>query len=832
MIRRIIFIVSISIQFLSPSNAQSPKIHHSGDIIQMLEKLNTLGSVLYVAAHPDDENTQLISYFANGMHLRTGYLSATRGDGGQNLIGTEIKESLGVIRTQELLAARGIDGGEQFFSRAVDFGYSKHPDETFDKWDKDQVLADFVWAIRKFRPDIIVTRFNTEPGTTHGHHTASAMLAKEAFLLSGDPAAFPDQLTYVDLWEAKKIFWNASTWFFRRSNKQFNPDDYVKLDVGAYNSHLGQSYTEISAKSRSMHKSQGFGRIGTRGTEYEYLKQWSGPDSTSVFGGLDITWGRLEGTDDIRYFIEEALMGFDARNPELIVPYLLEAKKLIAELEDEFWKAIKLKEIDEIILAATGTYLEFVSDQSTYTPGDSITIEFEAINRSNVEMSLSGVSFSRWSDNYIYDLSLSPNQLTSLDYELVFSKRIPISDPYWLKVEGKEGMYQVLEQKEIGLPENPPVIMADITLKIEDQFLNIDIPVVFKKSDRVKGEVYKPIKITPPVMVNMNSKAIVYAENEPKEVLVTVLAGKADQKGQVKLEFEEGWDVKPKFQEFELLQKGEEQTFAFKLYPSKEAGVAEIHAVATIGDNEYGLGREIIDYDHIPRQMKFPKASTKVVKLDLKKKGESIGYVMGAGDDVPYGLEQMGYKVAQLEKDEITAENLKKYDAVVLGIRAFNTNEWLSYKNKELFTYSENGGTVIVQYNTYGTVTDELAPYPLKISRDRVSVEDAKVRVLVKKHEVLNRPNKITNQDFEDWVQERGLYFPNEWDQEYESILSSNDPGETPKEGSLLIAKHGKGYYVYTGLSFFRELPAGVPGAFRLMANLISLGKDNKTKTK
>lgn len=830
MIKRILIASFLFAHLLQNTVAQISKSKSSGDILQMLEKLNTIGSVLYIAAHPDDENTQLISYFANGLHLRTGYLSATRGDGGQNLIGTEIKESLGVIRTQELLAARAIDGGEQFFSRAVDFGYSKHPDETFNKWEKEKVLEDFVWVIRKFKPDVIVTRFNTSPGTTHGHHTASAILAKEAFALSNDSSAFPDQLASVDLWEVKKIFWNASTWFYRRTNQEFNPDEFVKLDVGAYNTYLGKSYTEISALSRSMHKSQGFGRVGSRGSEYEYLKQWEGEESVEVFDGIETSWSRIKGGEQVQYHLEQAFLRFDPKEPELIVPDLLMARKEINQIANDHWRKIKLREVEEIILAVTGTFLQFTSEQSEYAPGDSITISFEAINRSNADIKLSGVSFSRWSDNYIYQIDLANNQTTSFNYSLNFSKRTPISQPYWLQESSTEGMYDVRDPEIIGFPENSPLIVGKVSLKIEDQFINYNIPVIYKRSDRVKGEVIAPISITPPIMVNLDKNALIYSSDEPKEVSVVLIAGSSDQAGQVSLDVPNGWKCIPELQDFSIMQKGGEETYTFMLYPPKEAEVSIISAKAIVGDQTFVLGKEIIEYDHFPKQIRFPKAATKVVKLDLKKKGSRVGYIMGAGDKVPSALEQMGYNVSFLGKDKVTSANMKQFDAVIVGIRAFNTLDWLSYRNEELFAYAEKGGTVIVQYNTSGVVTDELAPYPLKISRDRVSVEDAEVRFLVKKHEVLNRPNKITNQDFEDWVQERGLYFPNEWDEKFEAVISASDPGETPKDGSLLIAEHGEGYYIYTGLSFFRELPAGVPGAFRLMANLISIGKNNKTK--
>jgi LmbE family N-acetylglucosaminyl deacetylase len=820
-----LLVIAIFIFSLSTSHGQSASPKHSGDVLQMLEKLNTVGSVLYIAAHPDDENTQLISYFANGMHLRTAYLSATRGDGGQNLIGTEIRESLGIIRTQELLAARGVDGGQQFFSRANDFGYSKDPTETFNKWDKEKVLADFVWVIRTFKPDVIVTRFNLQAGTTHGHHTASAMLAKEAFALSGDPHAFPEQLNFVEPWQVKKLFWNTSTWFYGRNGQQFDPSKFVKVDVGQFNPYLGESYTEISARSRSMHKSQGFGRGGSRGAEYEYLEQWEGEKTEDIFGGIDMTWTRLSGTDSIQYYLKEALLNFDAKKPSGIIDLLVEARRHISKLQNEFWKEIKLKEIDQAIVAASGTYLEFTANRSEYSPGDSISISFEAVNRSDAKITLSGVSFSRWSDSYIYGMKLGNNQVTKMNYNLAFSPRIPISNPYWLENKSEEGMYVVDQQQKIGMPENEPVIIAKVLLKVGGAFIEIERPVIYKRVDRVDGEIYTPLAITPKIMVNLDSKAMVYASDEAKNVEVRLIAGADLLAGTVQLDVPKDWKVIPENSPFKLEKKGEEQVFSFKLFPPKTASDVIIGASAKLEGQQYSLGREQIVYDHIPTQTRYPKAQARAIRVDVQTKGLKIGYLMGAGDEVPSCLEQIGYKVELLDKDDILATNLKKYDAVILGIRAFNTLDWLKFKNKELFEYAKAGGTVIVQYNTTGTVTNDLAPYPFKLTHDRVAVEEAEVRFLKPNHPVLNVPNKIGKSDFDGWVQERGLYFAADWDSHFETVISANDPGEPARDGSLLIALYGQGYYMYTGISFFRELPAGVPGAYRLLANMISLGK-------
>lgn len=799
----------------------------TGNIQQKLNKLNTLGSVLYVAAHPDDENTQLIAYLANGKYFRTGYLAATRGDGGQNLVGPEIREKLGVIRTQELLAARKLDKGEQFFSRANDFGYSKNPDETFSKWDKEQVLADFVWTIRKFKPDVLITRFSQEPGVTHGHHTASAILAMEAFKASGDKTRFPEQLKYVEPWQPAKIFWNTSTWFFRRSGQEFVESEYIKVNVGQYNNAIGLSYTEISALSRSMHKSQGFGNSGSRGDEYEYFQQWGGSETDDLFGGIDTSWGRVEGSEMVAYHLEEARRNFDPAYPEMVIEDLLAARAELLNLPDQYWKEIKLAEIREAILAASGTYLAMSSNESAYVKGDSIRINLEAIVRTGSPIQLGSVRFDFNDERFIYKLDLEQNRRTEFSYDLMVPTTVVLSNPYWLNTPGTDGMYSVPNQRDRGLPENKPALNAYITLAMKGQFLEYEVPVNYRYTDPVKGEVIRPVTIRPDVMVNLEDKALIFANAEPRVIPVTVIAGKAGIAGNLTLDVPQGWTSTPAMRTFQLDNTGDELQFEFKLTPPKTNSVAEIKAVAEVDGHTFSKGLVTIDYDHIPRQVLFPEAKARVVKLEAEKVGSTIGYIMGAGDDVPFSLEQVGYTVNLLDKDDVNSKDLLKYDAVILGIRAFNTLPWLSYKNQELFEYVKSGGNVIVQYNTsHRLVTQDVAPVSLSLSRGRVTVEDARVTFLNEKHPVLNFPNKITEADMDGWVQERGLYFPEKWSEDFVPIFGMNDPGEDQLDGSLLIAKYGKGYYCYTGLSFFRELPPGVPGAYKLMINMIALGKN------
>lgn len=804
-------------------SAQQSRMYRPGEIRQKLEKLNVLGSVLYVAAHPDDENTRLISYYANEELMRTAYLSATRGDGGQNLVGPQIREELGLIRTQELLAARRVDGGQQFFSRANDFGYSKNPDETFNIWDREKVLGDFVWAFRKFRPDIIITRFS-DTGTSHGHHTASAILAREAFKLSGDKNAYPEQLDYVEPWQPKKIFWNTGWWWFR--NGEMDTTKLVTLDVGGYNALLGESYTEIAAKSRSMHKSQGFGSSGSRGEQIEYLEQWDGDKSKAPFDGIDTSWDRVKGSREVAFFINKAIDQYDETNPSSIVDPLLGARKALEKVDSEFWRKVKQKEIDELIQAATGLYLSLSSSASNYAVGDSITISLEAVNRSDIKMEVEQLKFEEWVNPISLKAPILNNKplITEMNFQL--PSGLKYSHPYWLREPGELGMYSVNDQELIGKPENDPPLIGQVTINFSGEKIKYPVPVRFRRTDPVEGEVVEPITIGPPVMVNISGGVLVFGSDSPKSVDVRVIAGKKQTEGRVALQAPEGWRISPEFYDFNVSLKGEEQVYTFEINPPSGASEGFVSAQASVDGKTYSKGLSVIDYDHIPKQTLYPESKVKVVRLDLKMEGNQIGYIEGAGDAIPDNLEQIGYEVTTLEKDDVSAVNLMQYDAVILGIRAFNTVEWLSFKNKELFEYVKQGGNLIIQYNTsHRLVTQEIAPFNLKLSRDRVAVEQAPVEIIAFDHPVMNAPNRITDKDFENWVQERGLYFPDEWADEFTPILKSNDPGESPKTGGLLIAKYGEGYYVYSGYSWFRELPAGVPGAYRIFVNLISLGK-------
>ncbi|MEL7119189.1 MAG: PIG-L family deacetylase [Bacteroidota bacterium] len=835
--------VLLVLLFISSSfslNAQRPKKLNSAEIHQAIKKLNFLGSALYVAAHPDDENTSMIAYLANEVKANVAYLSLTRGDGGQNLIGPEIRELLGVIRTQELLAARGIDGGNQMFSRANDFGYSKHPDETFNIWDKEKVLADVVWGIRKWQPDVIINRFDhRSPGRTHGHHTASAMLSFEAFDMVGDKNAYPEQLKYVDAWQPRRLFFNTSWWFYGSREKFAEADktNLMPVDVGVYYPFLGKSNTEVSALSRSSHKCQGFGSTGRRGSSTEYLELLKGDMPTKkedIFEGINTTWTRVKGGESIGNILKRVEMEFQFDNPSASVPDLLQAYKLIRSLEDGYWRNVKLKEIEQVIQACMAMYLEAVADDYSATPSQTIELAIEAINRSEVQTTLEAIKVMPLSIDSTLNLDLEFNTANRF-FTKVKLKGLELTNPYWLNQQGSLGMYRVDDQEMIGLPETPRDLKVAFYLDVAGTKMVIHKDVVYKRNDPVDGEVYRPFEVTPPVFVNIKDKVLLFANQAPKTVDVVVKSGEAKTSGTLTMELPTGWRAVPEQIDFDLELKGQEKTVTFKVFPTAQQSEGLMRPVATVNGQEYNRELVLIQYDHIPTQTVVQDCKARVVRVELEKAGNRIGYIMGAGDAIPASLEQIGYEVDILSDDDMNMKTLEGYDAIIMGIRAYNTNERLKFHQQTLLDYVENGGTMIVQYNTtrgLKVAPDKMGPYPLKLSRDRVSVEEAEIRILQPEHPVLNFPNKITSKDFEGWVQERGLYFPNEWDEKYTPILSSNDPGEPARDGGFLVAEYGKGYYIYSGYSWFRELPAGVAGAYRVFANMISIGKAKATSTR
>jgi len=810
--------------FLLLSKAQTPSFPTSGDIYLNLKKLNVLGSVLYIAAHPDDENTRLLTYLSKDKLYRTGYLSLTRGDGGQNLIGEEQGVELGLIRTQELLAARRIDGAEQFFTRAFDFGFSKSPEETFTKWDREKILSDVVWVIRKFQPNVIVTRFPTTGEGGHGHHTASAILAVEAFNAAADAKRFPEQLKWVKPWQAKRILWN--TFNFGATNT--TSADQFKIDVGGFNPVLGKSYGEIASESRSQHRSQGFGVARSRGEALEYFRTIGGDAPVNdLFDGVQTSWAQISGGNAIEQQINNAIATFDFMQPQKSLPNLVQLHNTISNLPEGYWRTQKLEELKKLIEQASGLWVEAFINEPFVTQGDSMRVNLVMNDRLGVGIKL--LSLQVESFDSTFKTSLSPNR------NFTFSKTMKVYDgtqptqPYWLQKPMQEGYFEIPLQMQVGQPDADPAFTATFRFELMGQIFYVYRPLKYKSVDQVKGELYQPVTILPPVSVNTNPNLLLLnldqAAKQNAELQVTANKNISFKKAAVGLAA--GKQRLSLTDQTGALRKNTVKRYDFELLPGNFPP-AKVDAIPTVrfdSSNQNYLALASIRHDHIPYINYFYTDWLRLVPLHLNITQSRIGYIVGAGDKVPAALEQMGYDVTLLTEKELERNNLKQFDAIISGVRAFNANDWMGKYYDKLMKYVEDGGNYIVQYSQNNNIRSKIGPYNFTVSNKRITDENAAVTFLKPEHPALNFPNKITQDDFKGWVQERSIYHGDNWDNQYEAILGMNDPNEAPNNGSLLIAKHGKGFFTYTGLVFFRELPAGVPGAYRLLANLIALNK-------
>jgi LmbE family N-acetylglucosaminyl deacetylase len=817
-----------------------------------LQKLDSTGSVLMIAAHPDDENTALLAYFARGRNVRTGYLSLTRGEGGQNLIGSEQGDALGVIRTQELLAARKIDGAEQFFTRAIDFGFTKTPQETFEKWGHDKILSDVVWVIRRFQPDVIILRFSGTPRDGHGQHQASAILGREAFSAAADPRRFPEQLKLVEPWQAKRLMWNTFNFTPEQEREAAQLKERVEIDPGEYDPVLGFSYGEIAGMSRSMHKSQGMGTFERKGSQKNTLVTIAGDRAThDVFDGIDITWSRVPGGAVLDGIFQEACRQYDAEHPEKLVPLLLKARAAMAQLHHPVVER-KRRELDEDIAMLSGLWLDATADKYATTPGGSFRVTRTVLNREAVPMEAEGKKLPR-------------NMPVTLPDTIQIAATEPYTQPYWLREPKQGDTYTVSDQRLIGLAENPPLSESKFHVHIDGQEIEYTRPVVNRYTDRVLGELVRPIIVMPPVTVDMPNRAVMFPDAAARQVEVELKTEVGAASGELRVEAPAGWTVEPVSRSFELHGAGQEIAVPFRVTPPQQTARGTLKAVATVGGHAITVGMEVIDYQHIPPQAIFTNAATDLVRADIRLLAKNIGYVMGAGDEVPDSLRQMGATVTLLSGEDLARADLGRFDAIAIGVRAYNTRRDLRANQERLLDYIRNGGTVVVQYNTAegggpgggpgpggagapggggrgggrgggapggpgnaaggGGGLANIGPYPLTIGRDRVTVEDAPIKFLDPESSLLHKPNEITQRDFEGWIQERGLYFASKWDLAYQELFETHDPGEQPLLGGTLYTRYGKGAYIFTGFSFFRELPAGVPGAYRLFANFLSAGR-------
>ncbi len=830
-------VVHISLWFFSllviTTKAQSPSFS-SSQILEGFQKLQINGSVLYIAAHPDDENTRLLTWMVHEKKVRTAYLSLTRGEGGQNLIGSEQGEQLGIIRTQELLAARKVDGAEQFFTRAYDFGYSKSADETLKLWNKDSVLSDVVLAIRKFRPDIIITRFPTTGEGGHGHHTASAILASEAFKAAADPTRFPEQLKSLKIWQAKRIVWNT----FNFGSTNTTSENQFKIETGLYNSLLGISYGELAALSRSQHRCQGMGTAADRSPKTEYFKLLDGePIVNDLFDNVDLSWNRYQKGKNIDALLESLIKEFDPMKSENSIQKLGDIYAAVGDINDEVWKNYTQDKIKELILVCSGTYIEAVAIPANVQNGDSASIILQLLERKPSKLKCIGYVYptdsnSKNSADYtIHDGINSINGVFKDTIKLEIPKRVPLTTPYYLKEERQGNVYAMTNQSLIGFPEaRSPLTIRWIFTWGTDQSFMINTPIQYKWVDPSFGEKRKPLVVTPPVSMKFNSLCYVVKDANTRNATVEVEAYKDAIQGLLTLNLPKGWHSIPEAYKVTLNAKGNKENYTFRLSsgvsPMRDQ-VLDLTANLKINAINYSDQVIKINYDHIPEQVVTKPALAKVVYAPIKLKPLHVAYLEGAGDEVSEAIAELGCNLILINENDLKdSTNWKNWDAVVTGIRFFNTNENSKNILPNLLKYANQGGVLLIQYNTEQQLkVSNLGPYPLPLSRARVTDENATVSILNENDAFMNFPNKIKTSDFEGWIQERGLYFPGKIDSNYIKLLSMNDPGEEPLNTSLIYANYGKGKYIYTSLSFFRELPAAVPGAYRLFANLIAGGK-------
>lgn len=784
-----------------------------------VDRLASTTRVLYVAAHPDDENTRLLAYLANVRHYEAAYLSMTRGGGGQNLIGSEQGELLDVIRTEELLAARDLDGATQRFTTMRDFGFSKTPDETFRIWGKEEALADVVLAIRKFQPDVIVTRFDENP-PNHGHHTASAILAREAFTAAADPNRFPEQLKDgVTVWKTERLLHNLSPW-----REGPIPKDAITLDIGSYDPRRGLGMGELAAKSRSQHKSQGFGVPGERGQLLERFVLLAGSKPGSdPFDGITPGWSRF-GAAATPYAkaIDEARAALDRDHPERAVPALVRAHQALDALPDSVRVHHARASLERVIVAATGLFVRATAPTPMVVPGAKVKLDVELVRGLAAPLEVRRVAFP---DGAADVGALGTNEKKVISREITIPADASITTPYWLASPPSAGRFDVSDRSLIGAPRGPSALHVGVELAVEGRAFRLTVPVVHAWTDSVHGERIRELVIVPPATVTPVRSAIMFPNGKAAPLDLRVRAGQDALSGEVRLPLPVGWTSKPALHAISLAKAGDEMTVRFDVTPPAKATSEFIAPQFVVGERAWSYRADILDYPHIPLQLVLQPSRVRLSPVALQLPKGTVGYIPGPGDSVSDDLAHVGLHVETIDEPTLRSGDLSRFSSIVVGIRAWNTRPVMRTAHPRLMRFVEQGGTLVVQYNTnsrLAPLTTPLGPYPFEVGRDRITDETATMTPVDPKHRALLSPNVITPADFEGWVQERGIYFASTWDPKYQTLFSAQDPGEKPLNGGTLVTTYGKGRFVYTGLAFFRQLPAGVPGAYRLFVNLLA----------
>lgn len=855
---------------------------------QALNRLDVVASILHTGAHPDDENSALLAALSRGKGARVAYLSATRGDGGQNLLGTELFEALGVIRTEELLAARRADHGLQFFTPVYEFGFSKSADEAFEKWGKDAMLGDFVRVIRQFRPEIIVSRFRGTSADGHGHHQAAGIITQEAFKVAADPARFPE---YGKPWQAKKLYLSGGGGGGQGNaqNQSGAPAPVsITISTGEFDLALGRSYAEIAAEGRSLHRSQGQGTVQNRGpgsTSLQLVQK-----SVEVADGADLFAGVLYKLPDLAQL--EPSLGADLSQleqritsirqkasmvkPSDLVPDLVTGLKEVQQISartrnDHARFLLQQKEADfkETIRLAAGLVLDVLADDETVVPGQQFRVTVSIINGGPYTYSGASLNFDLppgWEATLqppqpegqgggrggrggapgqgggargggqrgaaaaapVQPGVVSPGQ----KYDQVYAIKVPanasFTQPYWLREPRKGDRFVWPEGSAVNMPFDPALLITHAAVNYDGASIVLDKHAEFRSSDRVYGEERADVKVVPALSVRIapDVAVIPLSGKRQKEFTVNIEnQSTTPVDGDVRLVVPQGWTVTPATQSVRFTRQGEKTSSQFVVTAPAVGGDFKVRAIARIGTQEFQTGYTVVSYPHIETHYIYAPAESAVAVFDVKTGISSLGYIEGVGDTVPDALRQLGINVVMLTPQDLATGDLSKYPTIVLGVRAYSARDDLRSYNKRLLDYVSNGGNLVVQYNRSEDLGNlQFGPYPFTINNnDRITKEEAPVKVLQPSHPVFNVPNKITQSDFEGWVQERGTYFMRTWDPRYTLLLESGDPGEMPLQGGLVTVKYGKGTYTYTGYVFFRELPAGIKGAYRLFANLVSL---------
>lgn len=818
---KILTFIFVSINLLAATAQQS-----SSELFVQFEKFHSLKRVLYIAAHPDDENTRALAWFSLSEKAETAYLSLTRGDGGQNLIGEELGANLGLLRSQELLQARAIDGSTQFFSRAVDFGYSRSADESFNKWNKDEVLKDVVTIIRQFKPDVIVARFPPDERAGHGHHTASSLIAIEAFEKAADVNYLPNQVKEIGAWKSTSLYWNASNWWNKGIDTiAKNNPDYLVFDIGGYNPLLGQSYNEIGTLARSQHKCQGFGSVIERGSRLEYFQHLAGDKLTgSFFSNATRNWDNVASAK-LSKLINQLITNFDFRTTANNVPLLLTIYPQLQTIKDPFLRNEKRAFCEKLILNCLGLHIDVTADDYSFIPNKEVNLSVNLVNRSSQKVTLLKVESKAGDILAVQQSKEITNELTTVP--ITIKPNVKVYQPYWLR-DAYTDLYTVEEASNIGKPESAPSLPMEVWLSINGTVITYTFPVIYKWSDPSFGERKRDVISSPEFSANFDEEVVLAKVGDKKEIKIKIHNFSNSLKDTLMLKAPNGWNVSQSKVSIESTIKHQDFWVSFTIEPTENAVNGTLLLKDSKGNEVYSM--QEIKYDHIPTQVLFSKTNLSVKKLNVKIENGKIGYIKGVQEGVPSAIARMGFDVTLIEYADLATLDLSVFKSVVIGIRAYNVKPELANYNDKLISYIEQGGNLIIQYNTSSSAIKNLkmGPLPFEIGRDRVTEEDAKVTLLQPEYPVFTSPNKIENTDFDNWVQERGLYYAEKYDKSFIPLISWHDKDKKPAIGGLIVAEYGKGQIIYTGISFFRQLPSGVEGAYKLFANMLSFQKKQK----